>query len=50
MSLFYYFAFFCGYIILIINATHRMPQLACLHDQKSGFFEGPAVIQPIRAI
>jgi len=26
-------------------------QLACLHDQnKSGFFGGPAFIQPIRAI
>jgi len=25
--------------------------IACLHDQnKSGFFEGPAFIQPIRSI
>jgi len=32
-------------------STRHMDILACLHDQnKSGFFGGPAFIQPIRTI
>jgi len=36
---------------VIITNKKVKPQLACLHDQsKSGFFRGPAFIQPIGAI
>jgi len=31
--------------------TRWLPLIACLHDQnKSGFFGGPAFIQPVRTI
>jgi len=35
----------------VIKANAERDYTACLHDQnKSGFFGGPAFIQPIRAI